>query len=461
MRIVICGAGLVGSAIASHLAAEQNDVTVIDADAEKIQRVAEHADVHGVVGVASHPDILIEAGAAEAELLIAVTESDEINMVACQVAHTIFQTPTRIARIRSWAYLNPEFRDLYGQDHMPIDHIISPEQEVSLSVERQLRLPGAFDVKDMADGNVQLIGVLAKANCPILSTPLRHLTGLFPELSMTIVAIVRGNSVIIPRDGKDELQEGDKVYFVCDVAHTQRAMAAFGHTEAEAASAVIAGGGNIGMLLGRKIAGGKNSTKATIIEIDKSQARNIAAELSGVSVVCGDSLDADILEEAGVASTSTFVAVSNDDEVNVLSALLAKRMGATHTVALVNNPGFVPLMSTLGIDAVVNPPQITVSSILEYVRRGRIRDVHSVVEGHGEVLEAEIMPDSPLVGVALRHARIPKGLTIGAIIRGGEVIPPRGDTEIQPNDLVILFAKQGRAAKAESILASDTAYFKN
>ena len=453
MKIVICGAGLVGSAIASHLAAEQNDVTVIDADNEKIQRVAEHADVRGVVGVASHPDVLAEAGLRDAQLLIAVTESDEVNMVATQVAHTIFHTPTRIARIRSWAYLNPEFRDLYGSDHMPIDHIISPEEEVSSAVERQLRLPGAFDVKDMADGKVQLIGVLAKQNCPVISTPLRHLTSLFPELTMTIVAIVRGTSVIVPRDGRDELQVGDKVYFVCDATHTQRAMAAFGHTETEAASAVIAGGGSIGMLLAEKIS--ENNATATIIEIDKVQAHKIATELSSASVVCGDTLDADILEEAGVATTGTFLSVSNDDEVNMLSALLAKRMGAAHTVALVNNPGFVPLMSTLGIDAVVNPPQITVSSILEHVRRGRIRDVHSVMEDHGEVLEAEIMPSSPLVGQTLRNARIPKGLSFGAIIRKGTVLAVRGDTTIEANDLVILFAKQGRAAKAETLLSGE------
>lgn len=459
MRIVICGAGLVGSAIASHLAAEQNDVTVIDADADKIQRVVEHADVRGVVGMASHPNILTEAGLNNAELLIAVTESDEVNMVACQVAHTIFETPMRIARIRSWAYLNPDFRDLYGPGHMPIDHIISPEQEVSSTVERQLRLPGAFDVKDMADGKVQLIGVLAKSNCPILSTPIRHLTGLFPELTLTIVAIVRGSQVIVPRDGREELQEGDKIYFVCDKNHTQRAMAAFGHTESEAQTAVIAGGGNIGMLLARKMTAGKSNAAATIIEIDKQQARTIAERLTNITVVNGDALDGDILEEAGVGSAATFVAISNDDEVNVLSALLAKRLGVAHTVALVNNPGFVPLMSTLGIDAVVNPPQITVSSILEHVRRGRIRDVHSVLEGHGEVLEAEVLPTSSLVGTALRNARIPKGLAIGAIIRKGDVIAPRGETVINANDLIILFAKQGRAGKAETLLSGNANYF--
>ena len=454
MRIVICGAGLVGSAIASHLAAEQNDVTVIDADSEKIQRVVEHADVRGVVGVASHPDILADAGLRDADLLVAVTESDEINMVATQVAHSIFNTPTRIARIRSWAYLNPEFGDLYGSGHMPIDHIISPEEEVSLAVERQLRLPGAFDVKDMAEGKARVIGVLARENCPILSTPLRHLTSLFPELSMTIVAIVRGSSVIVPRDGKDELEVGDKVYFVCDSGHTHRCMAAFGHTETATATAVIAGGGNIGMLLARKISQNENSA-ATIIEIDKPQAHMIAQEINSINVVCGDTLDADILEEAGVANTDTFLSVSNDDEVNMLSALLAKRMGASHTVALVNNPSFVPLMSTLGIDAVVNPPQITVSSILEHVRRGRIRDVHSVQEGFGEILEAEVSSSSLLVGQMLRNAKIPKGLAFGAVVRKDKVLPARGETMIEANDVVILYAKQGRAAKAELLFSGD------
>ena len=459
MKIVICGAGIVGSAIATYLAQEGNDVTIVDQDPDKVQRVTEHADLAAVVGVASHPDILQQAGLADAELIIAVTDSDEINMVACQVSHTIFETPNRIARVRANAYLSPAAKMLYSPDHLPIDHIISPELEVSRSVSRQLRLPGAFDVKDMGGGRIRLIGVQCDEQCPILATPIRHLTNLFPDLNMTIVALIRSGRVIISRDGSDMMEAGDRVYFVCDADHTERAMASFGHTENEASSVVIAGGGNIGLLLAEDIEKGFGQTESVIIELHKEQARHLAEQLGQTSVVCGDTLDADILKEAGVPTTDTFVSVSNDDEVNILSALLAKRMGARHTVALVNMPGFVPLISALGVDAVINPPQTTISSVLEHVRRGRIVDVHSLVEGLGEVLEAEALATSPLVGQPLRKSRIPKGVVIGAVLRGERVIPARGDTVIEAGDRVIVFARQGKSRQAESILSAKQDFF--
>ena len=458
MKIVICGAGIVGSAIASHLAAEQNDVTVIDSDQVRVQRVTERADVAAVIGTASHPDVLAQAGLADAELLIAVTDSDEVNMVACQVAHRLFSTPMRIARVRSAAYLGQQADGSHASDYFHIDHIISPELEVASAAGRQLQLPGAFDVKDMGGGHVKLVGVKCEENCPILATPLRHLTSLFPDLVMTILAIIRGNKVIVPRDGQDELQPSDRVYFVSKAEHVSRAMAAFGHYEVESSSVVIAGGGNIGLMLARALEAG-GTTKARLIELDKEQARELAQELPHTSIMCGNALEADILKEAGVATTETFVSVSDDDEVNILSSLLAKRMGAKHTVALVNMPGFVPLISTLGVDAVINPPQITVSSVLEHVRRGRIHDVHSVVEDLGEVLEAEALATAPLVGQALRESKIPKGVSVGAVIRGDEVIAPRGDTVINAGDKVILFARHGKSKQAENILTVKFNYF--
>ncbi|MGC6411666.1 MAG: Trk system potassium transporter TrkA [Candidatus Puniceispirillaceae bacterium] len=453
MKIIVCGAGIVGSAISEHLAHEGNDVTVIDSDAEKIQRITEHADVGAVMGVASHPDVLAQAGLAETDLIIAVTDSDEVNMVACQVAHTIFETPTKISRIRSNAYLSSQAQLLYASNNIAIDHIISPEREVSRAVGRQLQLPGAFDVKEMAGGRIRLIGVQIEANCAVLATPLRHLTTLFPDLSLTIVAIMRSGALIVPRDGRDMLEEGDRVYFVVDADHVERAMATFGHTEEEAASVVIAGGGNIGQMVAEElVAEGKVTPR--IIEINKEQARNLAKQVPASSVICGDMLDSDILKEAGVRATGTFVAVSDDDEVNILSALLAKRMGAKHTVALVSMPGFVPLISTLGVDAVINPPQITISSLLEHVRRGRIHDVHSVSEGAGEVLEAEALATSSIVGKPLRNSRIPKGVAIGAVVRGERVIPARGDTIIEDGDRVIVFARKGSSKKAENIITA-------
>ena len=306
----------------------------------------------------------------------------------------------------------------------------------------------------MGGGKIQLVGVLCDNNCPIIDTPLRHLTNLFPDLSITIVAILRENLVTISRDGTDELKTGDRVYFVCDTEHLERAMAAFGHHEHRTSSVVIAGGGNIGQILAQDIESGQSDIKSKIIELNKDQARNIAAKLSNTSIICGDVLDADILKEASVSSSETFVAVSNDDEVNILSALLAKRIGAKYAVVLVNMQGFLPLISTLGVDVVINPPQITVSSVLEHIRRGRIIDVHSIVEGLGEVLEAEAVSGSDLVGLPLRKSRIPKGVTIGAVLRRDRVIPARGDTIIEAGDHVILFAKQGKSRQAENIISA-------
>ena len=453
MKIVICGAGLVGSAIASHLSEEHNDVTVIDASQENIQRITDQVDVHGVVGVASHPDRLAEAGVGDADLLIAVTESDEINMVACQVSHTIFNTPVKIARIRSQAYLNPLYGDLYAPDDMPIDHIISPEKEVSAAVSNQLRVPGAFDVKDMCEGKMNLVGVLLTDDSPIRDVSLRHLTNLFPDLLITVLAIIRDGKVVIPRSGTESMQTGDRVYFVCDAGHLHRAMASFGHEEPEARSVVIAGGGSIGQMLAREIGSNFENTAVQIIELHASRARALAEELQNTGIINGDALDSAILREAGVHSTETFVSVTEDDEVNILSALLAKRTGAKHAVALVNIPGFIPLVGTLGVDAVINPSQITVSSILEHVRRGRIRDVHPVIEDLGEVLEAEALPSSRLVGKPLRLAKIPKGIAVGGVLRDGRVITARGDTVIESGDTVVIFAARGKITQLEKLLS--------
>ena len=459
MKIVICGAGLVGTAIARHLCEEQNDVTVIDASAESIQRITDQYDVHGVVGVASHPDRLAEAGVRDAELLIAVTESDEVNMVACQVCHTIFNTPIKIARIRGKAYLDPAYHGLYGEENLPIDHIISPEAEVSASISNQLRVPGAFDVKNLCNGKMNLVGVLCTDSCPTLGTSLRHLTGLFPDLSMTILAIIRDGEVILPRSGEESMQVGDRIYFVCDSTHLERAMASFGHEESEARSVVIAGGGSIGLMLSREIEAHFSNTASQIIELNAARAKAIAEELGGTGVINGDALDSAILREAGVHMTETFVAVTEDDEVNILAALLAKRTGAKHAVALVNVPGFIPLVSTLGVDAVINPSQITVSSILEHVRRGRIRDVHPIIEDLGEVLEAEALSTSLLVGKPLRSAKIPKGVAIGGVFRDGNVIAVRGDTVIEAGDTVVIFVTRGKVAQVEKLLSVRLGFF--
>ncbi|MGU9961715.1 MAG: Trk system potassium transporter TrkA [Candidatus Puniceispirillales bacterium WSBS_2018_MAG_OTU23] len=458
MNIIICGTGQVGTSIAGHMSLE-NSVTIIDSDAERVKRAADVHNLRGVIGVSSHPDILQEAGAKDADMIIAVTDSDEINMVSCQVAHTIFNTPLKIARIRAQSYLNPSFGELYSPDNLPIDHIISPETEVSQAVGSRLKVPGAFDVANMGDGRVRVVGVRCTSSCPILGSPLRYLTDLFKDLTITIVAIIRGNEVIVPRDGSGKMMEGDQVYFVCDETHMTRAMVSFGHEEPISRNVLIAGGGTIGMMVADEILSSIENSRVTIIENNKDQAQRAAETLSRSTIIRGDALDPDILNEGEVSVADTYVALTDDDEVNVLSSLLARRFGATHAVSLINMASFVPLISTLGVDSVINPPAITVASILRHVRRGRVRDIHTIIEDRGEFMEIVALSSSPLVGRPLRSANLPKKSAIGAIIRHGEVIAPRGDTVINPDDHVILFAARSAISDIEKMLSVRPDFF--
>lgn len=458
MQVIICGAGQVGFNIARYLASEDADVTVIDQSAELIGRVTESIDVKGVVGFASQPNVLERAGAADADMVIAVTYADEVNMVACQVCHSIFDVPTKVARIRDQSYLDPLWSDLFSRANMPIDVIISPEVEVARAIERRLRVPGAFDVHPLANGKVSLIGVHCTAATPILDTPLRQLTALFPELHITVVGVWRKGRGLVPSP-EESLVAGDDVYFVAETSHVTRAMAAFGHDEKEARRVIIVGGGNIGLTLATAVEKGHPSVSLKLIELEAARAETVARTLERTVVINGDALENEILEEANAADAETVVAVSNDDEVNILASLLAKRFGCRRAVTLINKTSYGPLIGTLGIDTVVSPRAITVSTILQHVRRGRIRSVHSISEGFGEVIEAEALETSSLVGVAIRDAPLPEEVLIGAIVRGDEVIIPRGDTVVRANDLVVLFAATEAVKKIENLFAVKLEFF--
>ena len=458
MKVIVCGAGQVGFNIARHLASEGNDVTVIDQRPELIRKISDTLDVKGLVGFASHPDMLESAGAVDSDMVIAVTFADEVNMVACQICHSLFKVPTKIARVRHQSYLEPMWRDLFSRDHMPIDVIISPEIEVARAVVRRLQVPGAIDVIPFAGGRVSLVGVHCSADCPVVHTPLRQLTELFPDLGMLVVGILRGDRIIVP-NGDDHMVPGDDVYFTVDTDHMDRALAAFGHEEEEARRIIIVGGGNIGMFLAREIEEGFPDVNLKIIEIDGEQAKAAADQLQRGVVLHGNALDRDILDEANVSATETIVAVSNDDEVNVLSSLLAKRYGAKRAVTLINNSSSGPLVSTLGIDVVVSPRDVTVSTILQHVRRGRIRAVHSIREGLAEVIEAEALETSPLMGAPLREVKLPAGIIVGAILRDDEVIIPDGDTVIRTKDRVIILASAGQVKKVEKLFSVRLEFF--
>jgi len=458
MKVIVCGAGQVGTNIARHLATEHNDVTVIDQSPELVRRVTDTLDVQGLAGFASYPDVLERAGASDADMLIAVANADEVNMVACQVAHSLFNVPTKIARVRAQSYQKPIWADLFSRDHMPIDVIISPEIEVARAINNRLKAPGAVDMIPMADGLLQVIGVRLEDDCPIVDTPLRQLTTLFPDLHLIVITIIRDGKVIVP-EPEDQLLVGDEVYFVAEAEHVVRSLAAFGHEEPEAHRIVIIGGGNIGFFLAQEFEQTRGDLTTKVIEVGRDRATQIAEQLKETVIVNGDALDLEILEEVNIGQTDTVVAVTNDDEVNILSSLLAKRNGAKRAVTLVNKLSYEPLIASLGIDVVVNPRAITVSTILQHIRRGRIIAVHALREGAGEVIEAEALDTSAAVGKPLRDIRMDKGIIIGAVVRGEEVLLPRGDLEIKSKDRVVMFAAAQAVKEVEQLFAVGLEFF--
>ncbi len=458
MKVIVCGAGQVGSSIAKHLADEHNDVTVVDWSAELIHKLGTTLDVQGIVGYASHPDVLERAGASSADMLIAATLSDEVNMIACQVAHSLFDVPTKIARIRNQAYIEPEWSNLFSRENMPIDVIISPEQEVARTIMRRLEVPGAFETIPFADDRVRVMGIHVREDCPIIDTPLAQLTELFPDLKIRVMGIQRGERTIVP-SGDDQILIGDDVYIVNATEHSERALAAFGHEEQEIKRIVIIGGGNVGLFLAQQIERQHAKLNVKIIEASAERAIAIAEQLERTVVIHGDALDNEILQESGIGTADVTVAVANDDEVNILSSLLAKKGGCPRAITLINNPAYRPLMSSLGVDVFIDPRATTVSTILQHVRRGRIRSLHALSAMTAEVIEAEALETSPVIGTSLRELDLPSGILVGAIIREDEVIIPRGGDAIAAGDRVVLFVQADQIRKVEQLFSVQLEYF--
>jgi trk system potassium uptake protein TrkA len=458
MRVIVCGAGLVGSNIAEYLAAEGNQVTVIEQDTEAAARMSDKMDVQVVIGQATLPDVLERADAGNTDMIVAVTQNDEINMMACQVAHSLFEVPTKIARIRNQSFLKQAYANLFSRDHLPIDTIISPEIEVAQAIVRRLHVPGAFDTCTMADGRVRMVGVSISADTPILNTPFRQLLKLFPDLMGTFIGIVRNDRAFIP-SVDDMLMAGDSAYLVCDERHTTRIMAVLGHTEPEARQIVIAGGGNVGLYLAQELEREFKGISVRLIERNAERAQMISDTLSKTVILNGDVLDLEILEEANIQNTETVVCVTDDDETNILTSLLCKRHGCQRAITLINKPTYSPLVNNLGINAVVNPRSITVSRILQLVRRGRIRSLYNVRDGFAELIEAEALEGSPVVGLPLRDIKLPEGVTIGAVVHGDEVLRPWPDTYIRAHDRVILLAGREQIRQVERMFSVRADFF--
>ena len=458
MKVIICGAGQVGYNIARYLAVAGNDVTVIDQRQDLTDKIGESLDIQAITGHASHPDILERAGAEDAELLIAVTHADEVNMVACQVAHSIFNLPIKIARVRQQSYLDGRWKALFRREHLPIDVVISPEREIAEAIATRLEVPGATSVIPFAEGKVRLISARCGEDCPILDTPLRQLTYLFPDLHLVCVGITRDNNFFVP-SGDDHLSQGDEVYSVVDAAHVERAMRAFGHEDQIAERIVIAGGGNIGLFLAHEIERRWPNASITLIEANGERARYIADRLPNHVVLHGDAREAEIHSEANLATADAIVCVTNDDEVNIMAALLSKRSGDLKALTLINNTAYSALLGPLDIDVMINPRETTVSSVLLHVRRGRIRSAYSIRDGEAEVFEAEVLETSSLVGQTLKDARLPAGVIVGAILRDDDVVVPRSETTIQTGDRVVIVARGTMIKKAEKLFSVRIDYF--
>ncbi len=457
MRIIICGAGQVGWQIARQLSRERHDIVLIDRDERLIQQANDALDVQGITGHASHPDVLESAGAEDCDLLIAATASDEVNIVACEVAHALFSVPRRFARLRGHAYLLPQYADLYQAQNLPIDVVISPEQEVALAALSRLDVPTTLDTETFMDGRVRLLAMALTENCPILNTPLRHLDQTFFGLRAVVVGLRRAGRFFAP-EPNDQLHAGDHAYVVAAAEDVARTLDIFGLPPRPVERVVLIGGGNIGLAVAREL-DARPDIKLKLIERDRDRAEAAAERLRRTVVLHGDGMAADLMAEAGVPRADAVLTLTADDRTNLLAAVRAKLAGARMVDALINDATLMPLAANLGIDGLISPRAVTVSSILRHIRRGRVRDVYALGDSEAELIEAQVLPGSALAGQRVREIQLPRGALIAAIEKQGEVLKPRPDTRIDQGDLVLIFALSGDIEEVERLLQVSADWF--
>ena len=460
MKVIICGAGQVGWQIARHLSSEKNDVTVVDNNAELIRRATDTLDVQGIAGFASFPDVLDKAGARDADMIIAATHSDEVNMVTCQVAHSVFAVQRKIARLRAQSYLDAIYADLYRRDHLPIDVVISPEREVAEAALQRLAAPAAFDTESFLEGNAQLLGIHIDADCPVINTPLRQLSDLFTTLKAVVVGIRRnGKGKLFAPSAGDQIFPGDDCYVFTETPDMARTLEIFGKSQAKQERVVIIGGGNVGLSVAQALEHREKRIRVRVIERDRVRAERTADALERTIVLNGDGLDAALLQEANIGSADAVLAVTDDDKTNLLAAVRAKALGCPMAISLTNDPTLVPLMGPLDVDAYINPRATTVSSILSHIRHGRVRSVYSIGDAEAEVIEAQVLTTSPIAGKPLRDVDFPEGVLLGGILKGGRMEKPRGSLRIEEGDVVAIFATSRQVAEVERMLQVSIDYF--
>ena len=457
MKIIILGANQVGSALAETLANEANDITVVDADTEKLRELKDHIDIGTVAGHPSLPDVLEKAGGQDADMIIAVTESDEINMVACRVAYSLFQTPKKICRIRASSYLVSD--KLFGQHGLAVDTVISPELIVSSDIERLLDLPGSLQVLDFADGKVQLVAVKAYYGGPLVGQEIRLLRQHMPSVDTRVAAIFRKDRPIIP-EGSTVIEAGDEVFFVAAQKDIRACMSELRRMDKPYKRLIIAGGGNIGMRLAQSV---EDRYQVKIIERNLERCSLISETLNNAIVLNGEASQRDLLIEENISDTDVFLALTNDDEANIMSSLLAKRLGAKKVMTLINNSAYVDLVQGGEIDIAISPQQATIGKLLAHVRRGDVVNVHSLRRGAAEAMEAIAHGDeasSKVVGRAIEDIDLPEGTTIGAIVRNDEVLIAHDNTVVEPDDHVILFlVDRKRISEVERLFQVGFSFF--
>ena len=451
MNIIICGAGRVGFTIAKLLSEQNHSITIIDQSSEDIQKINDSLDIKAIVGKATYPSILEKANASDADMIIAVTRNDEINMLICQIAYTVFNIPKKIARIRSQNYLDTKFKKLYNKENLPIDVIISPEIEIAKSIQRKLEAPGALDNVPFADNKIRLLEILINEKCSIYGIKLNELTKKFPKLNAYILGVIREDKFIIMKKN-DSLKHNDKAYVVVNSNQMEETLKVFGHNEKISNKILIIGGGNVGYNLAKNIESSMEKARIKIIEKNKERAEFIANELNNTLVINGSGLDEDILTEVNLDEVETVIALTNDDEENLMASVLVEKFTKDkRTMALINKPNYSLLQSSLKIDDLIDPRMTTVSSILKHVHKGTIESAYTILNGEYEVIEAEIIETSELINKELKSADLPDEIRIGAVLRADEIIIPRSNYVFKKDDIIVFLAKRDQLPVVENM----------
>jgi trk system potassium uptake protein len=450
MNIIICGAGQVGYSIANQLSQQGHSITVIDKTSADIQKINDNLDAKGIVGIATYPSVLELAEAKNADMIIAVTRNDETNMIVCQVAHSLFNVSRKIARIRSKEFLNPTYSNLFSKNHLPIDTIISPEFEVAKSLLRKIEAPGAIESFPFANDSIRLIEINIDSKCPLVNTPLQKLTESFSDLNANVVGVQREDKFIILKK-KDILIENDKAFILTDSSQVERTMNVFGKNEKISDKILIIGAGNIGLDLAKSLEDLPSNPRIKIIEKNDERAQYVANELNEAMVIKGDGLDENILKEVNLEEIDTVLCITDDDEVNLMSALLCKKKGIKRVIAIANSHNYSLLQSSLKIDDIVDPRMTTVSTILKHVHKGKIDSVFTLDDGEYEIIEAKILENSELVNKSIEKSSLPEGIKIGLIARDKNIIVPNKKFEFKLNDRVILLSSRSQLKKVEQL----------